>query len=163
MSKEKTLKIWLDGAENARETAKDMFGKLMSISDELMVKYFELLTDADLGLVRRMHPKEAKMELAGGLVRQFHGIGAAEDAREHFESVFARKGVPDDIQIFPFEPGLNLAGVLLKTGLAPSKNEVRRLIRQNAVSFEGSPLTDESWPLERGVLKVGKRRFLKIV
>ncbi|MBF0593730.1 MAG: tyrosine--tRNA ligase [Candidatus Omnitrophica bacterium] len=145
------------------EPPREMFGKLMSISDELMVKYFELLTDEDLAGVRQMHPKEAKMKLAATIVCQFHGTDAARDAREHFELVFARKEVPDDIQTLMLEPGAALIGILVNSGLAPSKNEARRLLKQNAVSFEGSLLTDESWPVQRGVLKVGKRRFLKIV
>ncbi|MEI6438130.1 MAG: tyrosine--tRNA ligase [Candidatus Omnitrophota bacterium] len=145
------------------EPPREMFGKLMSVSDELMMKYFELLTDADLTAMRQMHPKEAKMELAGNIVAQFHGTDAARDAREHFNSVFAKKQVPDDIATLTLEPGMDLIGVLVKTGIAPSKNEARRLIKQNAVTFEGSPLADESWALQRGVLKVGKRRFLKLV
>ncbi len=145
------------------EPPREMFGKLMSVSDELMIKYFELLTDHDLGVVRQMHPKEAKMELAGSIVAQFHGPDAARDSREHFNSVFAKKQVPDDIASLKLEPGMDLIGILVMTGICLSKNEARRLIKQNAVSFEGSPLADESWPVERGVLKVGKRRFLKIV
>jgi len=144
------------------EPPRDMFGKLMSINDTLMFKYFELLTDRDISLVRQMHPKEAKMELAGEMVRQFHGLAAAGDAREHFDNVFAKKEIPDDVLTVEFDPGVDLAGVLVKAGLAPSKNEARRLIKQNAVSFEGSVIADESWLLQRGVLKIGKRRFLRI-
>ncbi|MBF0387372.1 MAG: tyrosine--tRNA ligase [Candidatus Omnitrophica bacterium] len=145
------------------EPPRDMFGKLMSISDELMMKYFELLTDQDLGSLRQKHPKEAKMELAGSIVHQFHGPDAARDACEHFNSVFARKQVPDDIATLALEPGMDLIGILVLAGIAPSKNEARRLIKQNAVTFEGSAVADESWSVQRGVLKVGKRRFLKIV
>ncbi len=145
------------------EPPRDMFGKLMSISDDLMFKYFELLTDEAVELVRAMHPKEAKMKLAGGIVGQFHGIDAALDAREHFENVFARKEVPDDMVTFLLEPGVDVTSILVKSGLCASKNESRRLLKQGAVSFEGVPLADESWLVQRGVLKVGKRRFLKIV
>lgn len=144
------------------EPPREMFGKVMSVSDELMMKYFELLTDHDLDSVRQMHPKEAKMELAGTLVSQFHGPDAARDAREHFNSVFARKQVPDDIATLTLDNGMDLVGLLVKSGMAPSKNEARRLIKQGAVSFDGTPLADESWIVQRGVIKVGKRRFLKI-
>lgn len=145
------------------EPPRDMFGKLMSVSDDLMYKYFELLTDEDLDAVRQMHPKEAKMRLAGIIVGQFHGDNAARDSREHFENVFAKKEIPDDVPTFVLEAGMDLAGILVKSGLCPSKNEARRLIKQNAVSFEGNVITDEAWVPGRGVLKVGKRRFLKLV
>ena len=147
------------------EPARDQFGKVMSVSDELMYRYFELLTDRDLGEVRRMHPKEAKMELAGEIVRQFHGTDAARDAREHFESVFSQKQIPDDALTIELakEPSKLLVDILVQQGLVPSKNEARRLIKQNAVTFEGDPVADEGWVLRPGVLKVGKRRFLKIV
>jgi tyrosyl-tRNA synthetase len=146
------------------EPGREQFGKVMSVSDELMLRYFELLTDRDLNEVRRMHPKEAKMELAGEIVRQFHGTDAARDAREHFESVFSQKQVPDDVLTIELEkePSKQLVDILVRTGLAPSKNEARRLLKQNAVTFEGAPVADENWVVRPGVLKVGKRRFLKI-
>ena len=147
------------------EPARDQFGKVMSVSDELMYRYFELLTDRDLEAVRKMHPKEAKMELAGEIVRQFHGTDAARDAREHFESVFSQKQTPDDVMTIELaqEPSQLLTDILVRTGLAPSKNEARRLLKQNAVTFEGAPVADENWAVRPGVLKVGKRRFLKVV
>jgi tyrosyl-tRNA synthetase len=145
------------------EPPREMFGKIMSISDELMFRYAELLTDIDVPALRQAHPKEAKMSLAADIVRQFHGEAAANDARAHFDQVFAKKEIPDDIQTFVREAGLDLAGTLVRAGLAPSKNEARRLIKQNAVTFDGAPLTDELWPLQPGVIKVGKRRFLKII
>ncbi len=144
------------------EPPREIFGKVMSVSDELMIRYFELLTDEDLSGVRQMHPKEAKMQLAGVIVSQFHGTDAARDAREHFDSVFAHKQVPDDVQIYALASGaLPLADILVKAKMAPSKNEARRLIKQGAVTFEGNPVADESWVPAPGVLKVGKRRFLR--
>ncbi|NTV29736.1 MAG: tyrosine--tRNA ligase [Candidatus Omnitrophica bacterium] len=146
------------------EPARDQFGKLMSVSDVLMYRYFELLTDKDLGAFRQMHPKEAKMELAGDIVRQFHGTDAARDAREYFESVFSQKQIPDDALMIELakEPSRSLVDVMVRAGAASSKNEARRLLKQGAVAFEGSPVTDEGWEVRPGVLKVGKRRFLKI-
>ena len=145
------------------EPPREIFGKVMSVSDELMIKYFELLTDEDLAVVRQMHPKEAKMKLAGEIVRQFHGADAARDSREHFENVFSQKQVPDDIQEYMLTQGKeSLADILVKAGVAPSKNEARRLIKQGAVTFEGQPVADENWSALAGVLKVGKRRFLKL-
>lgn len=146
------------------EPARDQFGKVMSVSDELMYRYFELLTDRELGAVRRMHPKEAKMELAGEVVRQFHGTDAARDAREHFESVFSQKQVPDDVLTIELakEPSGLLLDILVRHAMASSKNEARRLLKQGAVAFEGVTVLEESWEIKPGVLKVGKRKFLKI-
>jgi tyrosyl-tRNA synthetase len=144
------------------EPPREIFGKVMSVSDELMIRYFELLTDEDLTVIRQMHPKEAKMKLAGEIVSQFHGTDAARDAREHFDSVFAQKQVPDDVQVYALAEGVKpLADILVQTKMAPSKNEARRLIKQGAVTFEGQPVSDEAWVAVPGVLKVGKRRFLK--
>ena len=144
------------------EPPREIFGKVMSVSDELMIRYFELLTDEDLNAVRQMHPKEAKMKLAGEIVRQFHGTDEARDAREHFENVFSQKQVPDDIQVYALTQGKVLVDILVKTGVAPSRNEARRLIKQGAVTFDGQPVADENWPAVPGVLKVGKRRFLRL-
>ena len=103
------------------------------------------------------------MKLAGEIVRQFHGADAARDARAHFESVFSQKQVPDDVQVYALAQGKGpLVDILVSAGVAPSKNEARRLIKQGAVSFEGQPLADENWPAVPGVLKVGKRRFLRL-
>ncbi|MBF0619765.1 MAG: tyrosine--tRNA ligase [Candidatus Omnitrophica bacterium] len=145
------------------ELPRDMFGKIMSVSDELMFKYFELLTDENLDGIRSMHPKEAKLKLAGEIVRQFHGTGAAGDARTHFESVFAKKEIPDDVQEYALEGALLVVDILVQSGVAPSRNEARRLLKQNAVTFEGTPVADETWKPKPGILKIGKRRFLKLV
>lgn len=112
------------------------------------------------------------MRLAGEIVRQFHGADAARDARAHFESVFSQKQVPDDIQVYVLprqdravENGpekVLLVDILVSAGFVLSRNEARRLIKQGAVSFGGQPVTDEHWSVVRGILKVGKRRFLKL-
>jgi tyrosyl-tRNA synthetase len=146
------------------EPARIMFGKVMSVSDALMYRYFELLTDEDLGAVRQMHPKEAKVKLAGNIVRQFHGADAARDAEEHFSSVFSRHEVPDDIQVHELKDGgMSLIDILVSAKMAPSKNEARRLIKQGALTFNHDLLADEAWVPLPGVLKIGKRRFLKLV
>lgn len=145
------------------EEPKEIFGKVMSISDELMMKYYEYLTDQDLDQVRSMHPKEAKMGLAFELVEQFYDKKVAVEAQKHFESVFSQKGVPDDMPVCRlkgFEGGL--AEILVDQGLVGSKNEARRLIKQGAVAFNDVKIDDENWPLKPGILKVGKRRFLKL-
>lgn len=146
------------------ESAKEMFGKIMSIPDCLMYKYYELLTHADLGGVKKMHPKEAKVKLAEDIVSQYHSTGAATAEREEFERVFSQKELPDDIPTYTLTSPRNIIELLLETGLASTKNEARRLLAQGAVTFEGKRLDADSACVDKaGVLKVGKRRFLKVV
>lgn len=145
------------------ESPKDIFGKVMSVSDELMWRYYELLTDEDLNIVKALHPKEAKLLLAANIVTQFHGKDVALSARAEFEQIFSQKQIPDDIQEIAITEGsTELLNILLSTGAVPTKNEARRLLKQNAITFEGSVISDENWPLRKGVLKIGKRRFLKL-
>jgi tyrosyl-tRNA synthetase len=147
------------------ESPNDMFGKVMSVSDDLMFRYYELLTDANLAEVRKLHPKEAKLALAGEIVRQFHGEGSAKTARDYFESVFSQKNIPEDVQEFSLaqDGSMHLLEILVRSNAVPTKNEARRLLKQNAITFEGQPVTDEAWAPRKGVLKIGKRRFLKLV
>ena len=146
------------------EPPKDIFGKIMSISDELMMKYYDILTDIDLNKIKTLHPKEAKLNLAGLIVEQFHGKKAAGQAREHFEKTFSQKQTPDDVVEHALQPGSpdNLVDILLKLKFVASKNEARRLLKEGAVSHEGIKVFDENWVPQKGVLKVGKRRFLKL-
>ena len=147
------------------EAPNDIFGKVMSVSDELMFRYYELLTDVNLAEVKKLHPKEAKLSLATELVRQFHGEGPAQAARNYFESVFSQKNIPEDVQEFSLaqDGSIHLLDILVRSNAVPTKNEARRLLKQNAITFEGQPVSDEAWAPQKGVLKIGKRRFLKLV
>ncbi|MBM3255236.1 MAG: tyrosine--tRNA ligase [Candidatus Omnitrophica bacterium] len=146
------------------ESPSQVFGKIMSISDELMIKYYTLLTDEDLGPVKALHPKEAKLRLAQDIVRQYHGDKASNDARLEFESVFSQKELPHDIAQYKLKKKDTIIAVLLKSGLVKSGNEARRLVKDGAVFFEGSKVASEDFtPPGKGVLKVGARRFLKII
>jgi tyrosyl-tRNA synthetase len=147
------------------EAPNDIFGKVMSISDDFMFRYYDLLTDANLADVKKMHPKEAKLALAEELVRQFHGEGPAKSARVYFESVFSQKNIPEDVQEFSLaqDGSMHLLDILVRSNVVPTKNEARRLLKQNAITFEGQPVVDEAWAPRKGVLKIGKRRFLKLV
>lgn len=147
------------------EPPKEMFGKIMSLSDELMWKYYEFLTQVDLAGVRSLHPKEAKLRLAEEIVGWFHsGIEAAR-AREDFEKTFSQKQIPEDTATYVLRQNNpeSLMDILVSAHLAGSKNEARRLLKQGAVSCDGQKILDEHWPLTEGVLKVGKRRFLKLL
>ena len=146
------------------ESPDEIFGKVMSISDELMFKYYQCLTDKYLKEVKARHPKEAKMALAALLVAQFHDIKKAEAAKANFEKVFSQGANPDDMPSYKITGSAeeNLITVLATEGLVPSKKEARRLLQQGAISFNDNKLDNEEWPLQAGVLKVGKRRFLRL-
>lgn len=142
----------------------DMFGKLMSVSDELMLSYYELLTTEDLNAVKAMHPMEAKKRLAGLLTERFHGKEAALAARENFEKVFSKKENPDQMPVFKPADGALLSAVLFAAGAAASKNKARALIEQGAVRLNGAKILQDG-PLafqDGDVLQAGKRAFFKL-
>ncbi len=150
------------------ESAKEQFGKLMSVSDDLMFKYYELLTDVDLDGVRAMHPMEAKKQLAATIVERFHGEGSGGEAREGFELQFAKKEIPDDVPeaTLAAENGaLWIVRALSETGLTASNGEAIRLIKQNALSIDGEKVTDKDIQLQVGgpyLIKLGKRKFVNL-
>jgi tyrosyl-tRNA synthetase len=145
------------------EPAQEMFGKIMSISDALMLKYYELLTDLDLNEVKAMHPRDAKVKLACEIIRQYHGEKEAEKARLEFERVFAKKEAPMDLQEFRTDKKKTVLNILLESGLVQSGNEARRLLKQGAVAFNEEKIDKDDHIIDKeGILKVGSRRFLKV-
>jgi len=157
------------------EPAGDMFGKLMSISDELMFRYYELLSDKDMNEVHRLgqemdngrkHPKEVKEELALEITARFHGSEAAAQARHDFARVFSEHELPSDMPVVEVDAGQSalIADVLVRSGLCQSKGEVKRLCKQGAVSASGQKIIDAQYEIPQGehVLKVGKRRFVQV-
>jgi len=156
------------------EAPEDMFGKIMSISDKLMWRYYELLTDIAYEPMQKkveageLNPKDAKIQLAKGIIREYHGEDKAEKARVSFESVFANKQVPEDLEAFSFkEEELALVDLINDIKFTSSKGEARRLIMQNAVSIDNEKITDVNYRVKLGargkVLKVGKRKFARIL
>jgi tyrosyl-tRNA synthetase len=141
----------------------EIFGKIMSISDELMLRYYEILTEADLDAVKQMHPKEAKLQLAQTVVEMFHPASEGVEARALFENTFSQHQTPQDIPEHKIAAGEKLIDILAFTKMVATKNEARRLMKEGAVSHEGKVISDENWPPAKGVLKIGKRRFLKLV
>jgi len=150
------------------ESAKEQFGKLMSVSDNLMLKYYELLTDANLDGIKSMHPMEAKKQFAAGIVDRFHGTGEGEKARKGFEMQFVKKEVPEDVPeatLSSENDGLWIARALTQGGLTQSNGEAMRLIRQGALSINGEKVEDKDLQLQPGgpyLIKLGKRRFLSL-
>jgi tyrosyl-tRNA synthetase len=160
------------------EPPKEIFGKVMSISDTLMLRYYELLSSAPLERIEAIregavHPREAKEALALELTGRFCGAIEAERARDGFKSLFARKETPDDIEevaIDAQESGIWLPRLMLQAGLSKSTSEAIRLIRQGGVKVDGKKVDDEKAlipvtpSLKDGiVIQAGKRSFRKIV
>lgn len=156
------------------EPAKEMFGKTMSISDEMMKKYYELLTDIDLSSVEKMHPMEAKKALAEEIVRQYHGDKKAKSAREDFERKFQGRDPFTGMQAVIIsadllqgaKEGFLLSQVLQSRNLISTKSEFRRLVTQGGVAVNGEKITDFHYRLEPNkeyCIKVGKTRFFKII
>ena len=154
------------------EPPEEMFGKVMSVSDALMWKYYELLTDMSLAeietLKAKAEPMHAKIDLARRIVADFHSKEAAEEASRHFDSVIRKKEMPDEIPEKAVPSGAySLSALLLSSGLASSRTEAKRLIEQAAVSIDGRRAADDdtlNLVAPRGiVLKVGKRKFVRIV
>lgn len=156
------------------EAPADVFGKVMSVSDDLMWRYYELLSDRTLDAIRSLkeqvasgalHPKTAKEDLAEEITRRFHGEDAARAAREGFNAVFAKQGVPEDIEVYAASGGALLVDVLSESGVCSSKGDARRMCKQNAVTIDGRKEDDAGYVFSSGeyVLKIGKKRFLKLV
>ncbi|MDR2772839.1 MAG: tyrosine--tRNA ligase [Elusimicrobiota bacterium] len=143
----------------------DMFGKIMSISDELMYKYYELLTQADLKTLKAAHPKQAKVDLAFEIVKRYWGLENAESAKEGFERVFAKKGIPEHVKTFECPSSIKISDFLVKANLVSSKNEARRLIEQGGVKINSNKVSADTeikgvW--DGLVLQAGKWKFVKI-
>jgi len=160
------------------EPPKEIFGKVMSISDELMLRYYELLSDADLVQLARVrdgvagkpdgaHPLESKKALARELVARFHGEAEAWQAEEEFVRQFKQKEIPDEIPevVFPPEERIWICRLLNEAGLVNSNGEARRLIQQGGVKLNGEKIGDPDLEIlvENGmVFQAGKRRFARV-
>lgn len=170
------LLIGLDGAQKMSksfnnhigidEASEEMFGKIMSISDELMIQYYELLTDEVLDVVRKMHPMEAKKKLAGDIVRQYYGKAIADAARKDFENKFQKRDPFKDLPLESRAFNGNLCDFLISEKICSSKGEYKRLFEQGAIEVNTIKIKGLEYVLEPGKeynIKVGKKRFLKIV
>jgi tyrosyl-tRNA synthetase len=151
----------------------DMFGKVMSVPDELMEKYFLLLTDTDEDEIAALlagHPREAKATLAERITTSLHGAEAGQGARAEFDRVFQQKALPSDIPEMDCEPEWLRDGraavvyLVHQLGLAASGSEARRLIKQKGVKIDGKPVADDKATLGPGryLLQVGKRKFAHV-
>ena len=156
------------------DTPEDMYGKSMSISDEMIEKYFILAADANTKTVSKVkkqlsdssqNPRDIKRELARAIVQLYHGQNAAKEAEQYFDRVIVNKDAPDEMDQVELSIDTQLIEVVTNEGLTSSKGEARRLIKQGAIRVDNEKITDESHILLKGkevVIKVGKRRFIKI-
>ena len=154
------------------EAPKEMFGKIMSISDELMWSYYDLLSFKNIDEIKAVHdkcnsgemnPRDAKIELGREIVARYHGEEAANAAVEGFNSQFAKGALPEDIPEVTVT-STTIPNLLKDAGLCASTSDAMRMIKQSAVKCDGKVITDKSAPVEKGsaIWQVGKRRFAKV-
>lgn len=155
------------------EDANDIYGKVMSIPDNMIIKYYELATDLHPDEVEKIketlesdkvNPRDIKMQLAKEIVRLYHGEEKAAKAEENFKNIFQKGNIPEDIKTLEVTcDEVNLVNLICKANFAPSRNEARRLVKQNAVKINGEK-ADEDSPINSGdILQVGKKKFIKII
>ncbi len=166
----------LNNYVGVNDSPDDMFGKLMSVSDELMWKYFELLSFRPLEEVAAFrqaveaggNPRDAKVELAKEIVARFHSHNDADQAEQNFINRFRKGAIPDEmdeIELMAEDDGLAIANLLKEAGLTASTSDALRMIRQGAVKIDGEKIEDTKlkvMPGEARVYQVGKRRFARI-
>ena len=157
------------------DTPDEQFGKLMSVSDDLMWRYFELLSarsNTEIDALKAQvqagaNPRDIKFLLGEEMVERFHGLGTGVEARERFVARFAKNQLPDDLEEVSInnEDGIGIAAACTAAGLTASNSDAFRLIKQGAVKIDGEKVTDRSLVLEAGfsaVIQAGKRRMAKI-
>ncbi len=166
MSKSLNNYIGIDDAPD------EMFGKLMSVSDELMWRYLELLSFESLETIAEWkvevengeNPRNIKFRLADEIITRFHSAEAAQQAQQNFINRFAKNQIPDEMDEFSLDQGLRIANLLKEAGLVSSTSEAFRMIKQGAVKIDGEKVTDRDLEPEAGtaVYQVGKRKFARI-
>jgi tyrosyl-tRNA synthetase len=156
------------------ESPEEIYGKTMSIGDDLMPEYYRLATSVPSAEIEsllddlkneKLHPRDAKMRLAREIVALYHGDEAAAAAEERFKQVFQKGEMPAEMPDYAFKGPLNIINAMVDAELAPTKSEARRLIQQNGVKIDGETVASIELELPAGfasVLQVGKRKFARI-
>lgn len=171
----KMSKTYPEHCISLTDCPKDMFGKLMSIPDNLISRYYELLTDIsdeDLKNITEqinsnsINPRDIKLKLAHTITEEYHGTENADKAQSEFINVVSNKGIPEDIPSIEGAKGKNILDLLLELNYIQSKGEGKRLMQGGGVKLEGEKITDPSYTLnfnESVVLQAGKRKFAKLI
>jgi len=147
----------------------EMYGKLMSLSDSLMFRYFELVTrvsDQEIGALRDLHPMDAKKRLARTVTAMYHGEAGAAEGEGHFSRVFQERKDPENVEQITLQAGRPLWRVVKDAGFVVSSSEARRMVQQGAVEVDGSRMSDPNVTLAPGreyFIRVGKRRFKRVI
>ncbi len=159
------------------ESPQNMYGKTLSIPDDLIYTYFELVTDEPIEELKKIkeslenpniNPRDLKRRLARKIVEMYHSKEAAVKAEEEFDKIFVKKGIPDEMPEMELDSSeeITLLDLIMKAEFAPSRGEARRLITQGGVSIDGEKITDAKYsfsPEKDFILKVGKRKFMKVI
>lgn len=171
----KMSKTYPEHCISLTDSAKDMFGKLMSIPDTLITRYYSLLTDVSQEELVKMdkeiesgtiNPRDIKMRLAHMITEEYHGKDGADKAQEEFINVVSNKGIPEDIESVKIDSETNILDLLVKLGFVQSKGEAKRLIQGGGVKLDGEKLSDMAYTVKPNmdvVLQAGKRKFAKLV
>lgn len=171
----KMSKTYPEHCISLTDSAKDMFGKLMSIPDNMITRYYSLLTDATKEELETydkqiadgsINPRNIKMQLAHQITEEYHGKDGADKAQEDFINVVSNKGIPDNIQEVKVEQGKAILDLLLELNFVASKGEAKRLIQGGGVKIDGEKIADLGYTIsfeESVVLQAGKRKFAKLV
>lgn len=171
----KMSKTYPEHCISLTDSAKDMFGKLMSIPDNIITRYFSLLTDATKEELEAydkqiedgsINPRNIKMKLAHQITEEYHGKEGADKAQEEFINVVSNKGIPEDIQEVKVEQGKNILDLITELKFTASRGEAKRLIQGGGVKIDGEKITDMGYTIsfeESVVLQAGKRKFAKLV
>ena len=160
MSKTSGNCVWLD------DEPAEMYGKLMSLPDEQINSYLDSVTDipqAELDRAKELKPLDKKRFLALTVVKMYHGEEQAQQTQKDFESVFSKGGTPEDAPIWKVAgKKIDLISLLIDKGITPSRSEARRLLEQGGISLDDRKLVESETVLKKGVLKIGKKTFIKI-
>lgn len=171
----KMSKTYPEHCISLTDSAKDMFGKLMSIPDNMITRYFSLLTDATKDELEAydkqiedgsINPRNIKMKLAHQITEEYHGKEGADKAQEEFINVVSNKGIPEDIQEVKVEQGKNILDLITELKFTASRGEAKRLIQGGGVKIDGEKITDMGYTISfegSVVLQAGKRKFAKLV
>lgn len=171
----KMSKTYPEHCISLTDSAKDMFGKLMSIPDTLITRYYSLLTDVPQTELVKMdkeietgsiNPRDIKMRLAHMITEEYHGKDGADKAQEEFINVVSNKGIPEDIESIKIESDKNILDLLVELKFVQSKGEAKRLIQGGGVKIDGEKISDMTFvikPAMNAVLQAGKRKFAKLI